>query len=541
MAPALAGVCGMLVMTAALGPSVVHPANIDWLMRGDFSQQFLGWHLYRSGPWTLPLGATPHLIWPVGSSVGLTDSIPIAAFVFKLLDPLLPSVFQFIGIWLVTCFALQGFFGALLTGLATSRPALQALGGVLFILSPPLFTRFGHAALSAHWVLLAALWLSLRDTARTPSVRNATGWATLAFVTAAIQPYLLLMVAILMGAAYARQVLGDARQVMTIVLHAALGLAAAWIGLWQSGSLMIPSEDGLTIGGFGGYSANLLTFVMPTEGRTLLAPGPIPYAHSSQYEGYAYLGAGTLALGLVAFSAGVASPNVRHWIRPERRHVPLVLALVFLSLMAFGPVITAGPRTLLSYDASWWGPFTTFRTNGRMIWPLFYAVVTAIVYTVARLGHRMALRLLVAGVLIQAVDLAGMRDVVGEVRTRGFRDPLNSPLWRVAPPQYERLVMVPSNLCDRDGAVNYPPFSLLAGRYGLAINAGSAARYDVRSAAAYCVALEQEVRSGLGAPGSLYIVREDLLPRVAPQAEAKGSTCHVVDGFGVCSSADPPR
>jgi hypothetical protein len=541
IAPALAGVCGLVVMTAALGPSVVHPANIDWLMRGDFSLQFLGWHLYRTGPWTLPLGATPHLIWPVGSSVGLTDSIPIAAFFFKLLDAILPPIFQFVGIWLVTCFALQGVFGALVTGLATRQPVLQVLGGLLFVLSPPLITRFGHAALSAHWVLLAALWLSLRYGADRPSVRRAAGWAALAAVTAAIQPYLLLMVVVLMSAAHARQIVSAPREVMRIARHLALGLAGAWVGLWQSGSLMVPSGDGLAIGGFGGYSANLLTFIMPTEGRTLFSPGPIPYASSSQYEGYAYLGAGALLLGLVALGAVVVSRDVRDVLRPDRRHLPLLMALVALSLMAVGPVVTAGPRTLLTYDAEWWGPLRTFRSNGRMIWPFFYAVATAIVFAVVRLRHQTALRLMLAAVLFQAVDLAGMTGFVGEVRTRGYRDPLNSRFWQVAPPHYERLVMFPSNVCDRDGRVDYLPFSLIAGRHGLAINAGSTARYDVRRAASYCVALEQEVLNGMGTPGSMYIVRPDLLPRLAPQAEARGSMCRVIDGFGVCFSVESYR
>ena len=58
-------------------------------MHADFRLHFLGWHLYRASPWTWPIGATPFQIWPVGSSIGLTDSIPIFAFLFKPLDPLL--------------------------------------------------------------------------------------------------------------------------------------------------------------------------------------------------------------------------------------------------------------------------------------------------------------------------------------------------------------------------------------------------------------------------------------------------------------------
>jgi hypothetical protein len=524
----------MVVMTAALGPSVVHPGNVDWLMRGDFSLHFLGWHLYRTGPWTLPLGATPLLIWPVGSSVGLTDSIPIAAFGFKLLGPVLPPVFQFIGLWLVSCFALQGVFGALLMQRATPRPSLQFLGALLFVLSPPLVFRFGHAALSAHWLLLAALWLCLADDADTPSHRRAAGWALLTALAAAIQPYLLLMVVVLLAAALLRQGLANPRALPRIALHGMLAMGAAWVALWQSGSLMVPSEQGLTLGGFGAYSTNLLALVMPTEGRSLLSPGPIPYASPLQYEGYAYLGAGVLLL------VGVTAIALR---RPALswRLLPLIAALLFLALMALGPAVTAGPRTLFTYDGSWWGPLTIFRTNGRMIWPLFYGVVTAGAFAATRFGHRTALALLALSVTIQGADVAGMSRFVSEVRSHGFHDPLNSRFWRVAPPHYRRLVLVPSNLCDRNGFVDYLPFALLAGRHGLAINAGATARYDVRRAATYCEALDREVREGLRGEGTLYVVRRDLLPQVATAAAGRGTTCTEVDGFGVCFSTESQR
>ena len=77
--PAMAGLVGAVALIASLGPSIVHPTNIDWLMHADYRLHFLGWHLYRASPWTLPIGATPLHIWPVGSSVGLTDSMPVAS------------------------------------------------------------------------------------------------------------------------------------------------------------------------------------------------------------------------------------------------------------------------------------------------------------------------------------------------------------------------------------------------------------------------------------------------------------------------------
>ena len=67
------------------------------------------------------------------------------------------------------------------------------------------------------------------------------------------------------------------------------------------------------------------------------------------------------------------------------------------------------------------------------------------------------------------------------------------------------------------------------------------ARYDVRRAVAYCKSLDQEVRDGLTTPGSLYVVRRDLLRRVSRPIGANRPICTIVDGLGVCVAADSYR
>jgi hypothetical protein len=532
-----AGLVGAAAMTVCLGPSLVNPTNIEWLMHGDYRLHFLGWHLYRHGPWTLPLGAAPLLIWPIGSSTGLTDSIPIAGFVFKLIDPLLPATFQFIGLWLVLCFALQGFFGALIVQLATPRALLQFLGGLLFILSPPLIYRIVHAALTAHWLILWALWLALREDAGAPSRRLCVSWTVLLVLAAAIQPYILLMIVVLMLAAYLQQAFLSPRRIAKVASYAVIGLACAGVILWQSGSFMVRSESGLTIGGFGGWSANLLTFLMPTEASTRLSPGLFAYQNSGQYEGYAYLGAGTLLLLVVAFLATLPRLFSRAPWAAFVRRLPLVLALLFLAAMAVGPFITLGSRTVFAYPPAWWGPLTIFRTHGRMIWPLFYAFVALALYGATRLPPRVAITVCIAALAVQAFDLAAMTRYVADARSYGFRDPLQSGFWSRVATRYKRLILVPSNLCTREGFVDYSAFSLLAGRSALAINAGITARYDVDRAKEYCDELNQELRAGPKTAGSLYIVRPDLVSRLAHDS-APGTICTLVDGFGVCFSAE---
>ena len=162
------------------------------------------------------------------------------------------------------------------------------------------------------------------------------------------------------------------------------------------------------IGGFGAYSANLLTFVMPSQSQTLLSPATRA-GEPHQYEGYSYLGAGTLLLGVVVMLSALRAPRPALWGAVLRRRLPLIAALLFLAAMAVGPIVTLGSRVVASYDAGWWGPLTTFRSHGRMIWALHYALIAAIAFAATRFAPRTAVGLLAAAVAVQAVDVAGMR------------------------------------------------------------------------------------------------------------------------------------
>jgi len=211
----------------------------------------------------------------------------------------------------------------------------------------------------------------------------------------------------------------------------------------------------------------------------------------------------------------------------------LVLALAVLTAMALGPVVSAGRYRLLSYDPQVWGPLLTFRTNGRMIWPLYYAVVVAVLGAVARLPQRVAILALSVALAVQVTDLGRAVAWLRAPADYGFREPLVSPFWTIAARHLDRIVVVPSNLCDRNGAPDLRPFLLLAGRTGLAINAGATARYDTKRAAEYCAALEDEVAAGLHVDGTLYVMRPESLPVLAPPGDP-GRVCGEVDGAGVC-------
>jgi hypothetical protein len=96
----------------------------------------------------------------MGSSVVFTDSIPLLAFVFKTLAPLLPAAFQYWGFWILAGFVFQCVFGyVLLRRFSLARP-LALVACAFFGSAPIAIARLAeHFALFGQWLLLAALGL----------------------------------------------------------------------------------------------------------------------------------------------------------------------------------------------------------------------------------------------------------------------------------------------------------------------------------------------------------------------------------------------
>lgn len=113
--PALGAALGAAFFLWIAGLRVVSPTQIAWVMQSDWRFQFLGWHFFRQEPWRWPPGLIEgYHHAPFGTAVGYTDSVPIAAFLLKPFHAWLPMPMQYLGIWPLIAFVLQGVFGALI-------------------------------------------------------------------------------------------------------------------------------------------------------------------------------------------------------------------------------------------------------------------------------------------------------------------------------------------------------------------------------------------------------------------------------------------
>ena len=124
------------------GGPTLNPTHIALIMSGDWLQHWLGWLFFRHDPWTFPLGTISSLPYPVGTTIGFTDSNPLVSLLLKPFSPAAVE-FQFIGPWFALCFVMQGYMGAALASTVTGGPGSSSSAATLFVLSPVLVARLG--------------------------------------------------------------------------------------------------------------------------------------------------------------------------------------------------------------------------------------------------------------------------------------------------------------------------------------------------------------------------------------------------------------
>ncbi len=529
--PWVAAALGALFCLIVIGPTSIWPTNVDWLARGDAAQSYMGWAFFRDEPWSWPLGAHHSLGLEQAASIVYTDSIPLLALPLKLLSDLLPRDFQYIGLWLLACYALQGWLGCRLISLFTDRRALVLAGSIVFILSPILLRRSGaHFALAAHWIPLAALYLFHLP----PRARDGR-WLALLWASTLVHAYLMLM-AYCIYAAY-------------LLHHGPLTRRWSWrsvfvrAGAAAGGSLALMWAAGYfvalpTSGGFEHFSMNLLAPVLPTGVGPFLVPG-VATATPGQYEGFNYLGLG-VSLTLVAGAAHMAlrrTPGPRP-PRRERLGFALFLGLLPLALLAITTQPTIGPYALFSLrgDGLAWKVFEIFRASGRLFWPIYYMLVLFALRALLRLPARRIGLAVGAMLALQVADLGPYilnSRAAFETNATTLRFPRHaSPFWPAARARYRNIYVVPGEMY---GVRPWLPHVYLAYEHGFAIDNMYFARYPSKPAQAPRQLRQERLARGELHSDGLYLIQASAHAQLQEFQRRLPATTGVgvVDGFEV--------
>lgn len=519
---------GLIFFISTLGFALANPVNVEWLFHNDWAVHFVGWHFYRNAPWAWPPGAFDTFWYPVGTAIVYTDSLPLLALPLKLVSSVLPPRFQYIGFWLMLNCILQGVFGTLLMRCFTRSFVVQVLGAGMFLLAPVFITRIGHDTLTAHWLILAGLWMYFRPP--TGNKRAFAAWFTLAAIAALVHPYLSVMLLALVLAFYLREryalrVLDD-RQTLTYLAAIVAVTTLCWV---VSGAFTLhPSAGDIP---FGIYNANLLTW-FDSQWLSRWLPA-LPHSGDGQYEGMGYLGPGVFFLAAAAIALTLRSGQSPWMHRPWW---PLLLVVAALTLFAFSTRLTFGSHVLLDLAPKHLPLLGVFRGSGRFIWSSAYLITLVVTVAMAQRAGRFAVALLAIAFFAQLLDLSPVHVADARMRIGIFNSnaeqELHDPYWNEAVIGRRHITLVPPLACGKPAAP-YFSFSMLAADHGMTINTGYLARFDETRTFAYCDKLKSELDSGVRFADTLYIVQAEENDRFR-ETSATNMDCRDVEGYTAC-------
>ncbi|MEW6744821.1 MAG: DUF6311 domain-containing protein [Planctomycetota bacterium] len=370
-----AGALGLVVCVLFFRPSyLLISENTDYPVSSDRTTNLSALNYYVQDGWRLPLFAVQNLCSPQGTNIVFADCVPLIAPLCRLLFLIYPHLFDYLKAWVVLCFVLQGVSFALLLQVVGHRGMLHAVFGALLVVSLPAFLcRYGHAAVTSHFLLILALALFLQTyTKGLP--RSVIVWHMLLLsVALLISVILFAMVACLFVASLLQAL---AHRQVTLRRAAAVGcvvglpvVALMYVGGYLPLRTIPPGH------GWGVYSMNLLSPVVPQ----FCVPG-LGFSGFvgpwEQYEGFNFLGYGLLFLCLVH---SVVSPA--DLVRCFKRYWILALFSVFLIVFSASSRIYVGRTLLLEVPVPSFleGLLSIFRCSGRFFWPVAYLIMAFLV------------------------------------------------------------------------------------------------------------------------------------------------------------------
>ena len=576
-------VIGTAVFIYVTGGAIINPTNRDWLMFGDAAQHYLGWEFFRHTPllqW--PIGANYPLGMELSGSIVFTDSIPIAAYIAKLFSPILPTTFQYLGIWIWLCFVLQAFFAQRFLKFFLSNKAHVYLGACFVVLSPPLIYRlvhtgYGHIALASHWLILASFCLYLRPG------RNDLRWSLLIALCWLIQAYFAPMVAAIWLPSLFKRLYKD-RESFALLRSVSVVAITSFIVMWASGYFMIGSN-------FNPEGWNYIFRWQPLSLVDSGTDGSTGWSHllgdrvqlDGETEAFSFLGTGVIflmaislaraalqnritkvlvAIGtlvslsllfvfitrslplsrvlsmsallvvVVFFSATLL--NLSRLSNSSRTYVPLIIAVCMLAVYSMTNRVGFAQQTLFEYPLL--PPlrqFTeTFRTHGRSIWPLYYLVLFASIVIFAKTSSKKyTCLLLLALFCFQVFDSSS---AVSLARHRfdspQWVSPMKDPRWEMFAKKYKHVVVVPP--LNDDQEERWIAIDEFANRYRLGTNSGSFSRFDQNVYTKSNQDRVAELVSEKPNKATLYIVDDLSLWVTISQGELMGSSL-MIDNFRV--------
>ena len=537
----IGAILGALTFIVIFGASMISPSNTDWIFAytGDATQHHLGWVFFRNSPWTFPIGLTDGLTCNGAVSCMYSDSIPLFGLIFKILSPILPDTFQFLGLWGMICFALNGGFGASLLYRIKPDIVFSSIGSLFYAAFPASIKRITHHnSLGAIWLFIIAMILCLDYNKKykhkfTPIVL----WAVNCMLAVLIHSYFVPMVfMVMMG--YVILVVFREKNLKKAVAVFGASVASTLLTLFIIGAFYGPGS--YIDGGFGGYSSNLNTF-FDSHGISKFLRQLNSF--DGQGEGFGYLGLGMIVCVVISFvillniiekKEGRFIKTARGLLKKYKVEFWAFTAVFMVSFCwAVSNRITLNGRVLLEIPLPRLvrGGFSIFRCSGRFIWVSGVLVMTAAMALVSKLNKKTAIVTVALCFLIQGLDI---RDFCRGLHKQYSQPPayeyaLKDEKWDELTKDTKEIIFLPMKDAYGLYMQMYFDFAQMAAEKHMGLSSFYLARMDLESVRNYAQEQYDQLKAGNGRSDVLYVFfdKEDAVE------ETDNTKVYEIDGYTV--------
>jgi len=411
------------------GWATLNPRNYQWIS-GDNTSGYLAQLFYISDKWRFPLAANPNFGLELSNSL-IYSGPPLPIALIQKLLKIDPSL-QFLGIWLIAMVILQIQFGVLIARQLNYGILASRLAGLLFV-TPFFLYRFQlHYWLTAHFLLLWALWITLRSLSS--SKLNTLEISVFLVIAYSINTYLLIMSMIILSYPTVLNVLRARSLSPTTIKHIGVlfGTLIATYSILdfrsQKGTFFENLRMNFT-GEYAAYPSNLLALFNPEvgysrdcrRGHCIFGSDPVPNhvienfsalnfdlgSVQGNYEGFLYIGLGLLTFFAIALTVFFHRRQSTFSTETLIRQRVLFVYIITISAYAVTYKISIGNYQLDFGDPKLlrWA-LSIFRASGRFMWIIaYFLIVLSLLLIIKSIDKKYLSALLLGVVFLQVLDL----------------------------------------------------------------------------------------------------------------------------------------
>lgn len=392
------------------GIDVLNPTSTNWILSAyhDWGQHYLGWAFFREEPINFPIGKIENYNFPAGTTVGYTDSIPLMAYLCKLLDFMLPATFQYLGFWLLLSHLLTGYFALKIIKRYSNNYVINILVAVFIAFTPVILYRDMHPALTSHWLIVGSLYyyLKINEDNFSKIYKKILFFNVLA---ALINPYLLILTFSISFFSYIKMFYFYKKSIkgLNVIKELAYQIFLV-IFIWVlTGMLSFTSGVNMeVVNSYGLYSLNLNSF-FNSESLSQILPA-FPKTSWFQYEGYSYFGIG----GFVLIFVGIVLyfTDFRKNLNKSKKVLPVFILSIFFLLFAISNKVTFNESIIFEFEIpsliSKIG--SIFRATSRFVWLFYYfiIIISFIILLKSKINQKLKTVIIVFICLLQFYDVS---------------------------------------------------------------------------------------------------------------------------------------